>query len=185
MRIEDGKGKNGAASVSTVQRLNVSGKNAPRMMYASRDFGLAYNAVYDGITAAANDYTAYLKNTSSTRNLYVSTIQFHSAENVKWKIWSVTGTAASGETVTPSALNLSKNIPAEATAMAGNTSITGLTTVVQLGAHRSPANGDSDMNYAGALILGPGDAIAIEYDAGTTGVCSHDIYMWFEDLGQN
>ena len=183
MKIEDGKGKNGDASVSSVQRLNVSSKNAPRIMYASRDFGLAYNAVYDGITAAANDYTAYLKNNSSTRNLFVDHVEFHSAENVKWKIWSVTGTAAAGESVTPSGMNLSKSIPAEAIAMAGNTSITGLTTVAQLGSHRSASFDESSMGWHGALILGPGDAIAIEYDAGTGGICSHDIFFWYEDLG--
>ena len=185
MKIEDGRGKNGDASVSIQQRLNASSKNARRIYYVSRDDGRAFNAVYDSITAAAGDYTAYLKNTSDTRNLYVSNIEFHSAENVKWKIWQVTGTAASGETVTPSNMNLTSGLAAEATAMAGDTAITGLTTVKQIGSHRSQANGDSSMDFDGALILGPGDAIAIEYDAGTTGICSHDIFFWYEIIGQN
>jgi len=182
-KIEDGKGKNGDMSVSASQRGNVSAKTAPRIMYAARDDGLAFNAVYDGITAAAGDYTAYLKNTSSTRNLFVKHVEFHAAEAVKWKLWSVTGTAAAGESVTPSPLNLSKSIPAEATAMAGNTSITGLTTVLHLGAHRTPATDSSEMHFDGALILGPGDAIAIEYDSGTSGLCSHDIFFHYEDIG--
>ena len=181
--IEDGKGKNGKASVSSVQRLNVSSKTGLRHFYASRDFGLAYNAVYDNITSAAGEYTAYLKNTSTTRNLFVSQIEFHSAEDVKWKIWSVSGTAAAGEVVTASEMNLSKNIPAEASCMAGDTAITGLTAISQIGSHRSQANGDSGMNFGGSLILGPSDAIAIEYDAGTGGLCSHDLFFWFEDIG--
>ena len=185
MKIEDGKGSGRQASVSSVQRLNVSAKTAPRMFYASRDFGLAYNAVYDGITAAAGEYTAYLKNTSTTRNLFISEIEFHSFEAVKWKIWSVTGTAAAGESVEPAELNLSKGITAEATAMAGNTAITGLTTVAQIGSHRSAALEDSDMNFQGSLVLGPGDAIAIEYDAGTSGICSHDIFFWYEGLNDS
>jgi hypothetical protein len=183
MFIEDGKGKSGNASVSWVQRLNVSSKSEDRKFYASRDFGLCYNAVFDNITATDGDYTAYLKNTSSTYNLFVSEIEFHSLLATKWKIWQVTGTAASGETVTPSELNLSKSIPADAIAMAGDTSITGLTTVQQVGSHRNTPTGDSGMNFRGCLILGPGDAIAIELDVGVSGLVSHDMFFWFEPIG--
>jgi len=181
--IEDGKGSGKKMSVSTTQRGNVSAKTAPRMYYASRDVGLAYNAVYDPMTMAAGEYSAYVKNSSSTRNLFISEIEFHSVENVKWKIWSVSGTAAAGTTVTPTELNLSKGIAAEAVCMHGDTAITGLTTIAQVGSHRSQALSDSGMNFQGSLILGPGDAIAIEYDTGTGGICSHDIFFWFEDLG--
>ena len=183
IRIGDGKGKNGDMSVSSVQRGNVSAKTAPRRFYASRDFGLAFNSVYDNQTVAAGEYSAYLKNTSTTRNLFVGDIEFHSVEAVKWKVWEVSGTAAAGEVVTPSNFNLASGIPAEATSMAGDTAITGLTTIKQLGSHRSEALGDSRMSFDGALILGPGKAIAIEYDTGTTGICSHDISFWYEDLG--
>jgi len=183
MKIEDGKGKNGDASVSSVQRLNVSGKNAPRYFYASRDFGLAFNAVYDDLTVAAGEYSAYLKNTSSTRNLFIGHVEFHSAESVKWKIWEVSGTAASGASLIPSSFNLASGIPAEADAMSGDTAITGLTTIKQIGSHRSEALSDSAMDFEGALILGPGKAIAIEYDTGTTGICSHDIFFWYETIG--
>ena len=183
MKIEDGKGKNGDASVSTVQRLNVSAKTAPRYFYASRDFGLAFNAVFDNLTVAATEYSAYLKNDSSTRNLFVARIEFHSVEAVKWKIWEVSGTAAAGEVVTPSNFNLASGIPAEATAMSGDTAITGLTTIKQVGSHRSEALSDSGMDFEGALVLGPGKAIAIEYDTGTTGICSHDLFFWYEDIG--
>lgn len=184
MKIEDGKGSGRQASVSSVQRLNVSAKTQGRIFYASRDFGLAYNAVYDDITAASGDIVAYLKNTSSTRNLFVTHMEFHSVENVKWKIFSVSGTAASGATVIPSTLNLSSGIAAEAEAMSGDTAITGLTTLTQIGTHRSQALGDSEMHYDGALMLGPGDAIAIEYDTGTTGLCSVDVHFFFEGIGQ-
>jgi len=181
--IEDGKGKNGKASVSAVQRLNVSAKTAPRSFYASRDFGLAYNAVYDEITGAAGDYVMYLKNTSSSRNLFIGHIEFHSVENVKWKVWEVTGTAAAGSTVTPSNFNLQSGIPAEASAMNGDTPITGLTNAKQLGTHRSQALGDSEMDFQGALLLGPNKAIAVEYDSGVTGVCSFDCFFWYETIG--
>jgi hypothetical protein len=183
MKIEDGKGKNGDASVSSVQRLNVSAKNAPRYFYASRDFGQCFNAVYDNQTVATGEYSAYLKNTSTTRNLFINHMEFHAVESVKWKIWEVSGTAAAGEDVTPSNFNLASGQPAEATAMAGDTAITGLTQVKQIGSHRSEALSDSAMDFEGALILGPGKAIAIEYDTGTTGICSHDIFFWYEAIG--
>lgn len=182
MRLEDGKGKNGDMSVSVAQRGNVSSKNAERSYYVSRDDGLAFNAVFDSINAAAGDYTLYLKNDSTTRNMFIDTIEFHSVEAVKWKIWHVTGTAAAGEPVTPTNLNLASGKIAETTAMAGNTPITGLTNVSQLGTHRSQALGDSEMDFHGALLLGPQDAIAVEYDSGTTGDCSHDLFFWFENL---
>ncbi|MGL1886308.1 MAG: hypothetical protein OCD76_07315 [Reichenbachiella sp.] len=183
IRIGDGKGKNGDCSVSAVQRLNVSAKTAPRHFYASRDFGLAFNAVYDNETVAAGEYSMYLKNDSSTRNMFIGVIEFHAVNAIKWKLWEVTGTAAAGEVVTPANLNLASGIPAEATAMAGDTAITGLTAGKQIGSHRSEALADSEMHFEGALVLGPGKAIAIEYDTGTTGLCSHDIFFWYEDIG--
>jgi hypothetical protein len=182
--IDDGKGKNGKASVSSVQRLNVSAKNAGRIFYASRDFGSAYNLVAESGSVAAGAYTMYLKNTSSTQNLFISVIEFHSVENTKWKIWEVSGTAAGGAVNTPAELNIGKNIPAPVSAMdsSGGT-ITGLTNVTQLGTHRNTALGDSEMDFGGAMILGPGDAIAIEMDTGTTGIVSHDLKFWMEDIG--
>ena len=116
--------------------------------------------------------------------MFVSEIEFHSVENTKWKIWSVTGTAAGGTANTPSEMNLGKNIPAPVTAMDNSGgAITGLTTVKQLGSHRNTALGDSGMDFAGVLILGPGDAVAIEMDTGTTGLVSHDWFFWMEDIG--
>ena len=182
-KIQDGKGKNGDMSVSVSQRGNVSSKTARRKYYVSRDDGRVYNAVFDPVNAAAGDYTAYLKNTSSSRNLYVSVIEFHSVEATEWRLWAVSGTAAAGELVTPTNLNLSKSIPAEAIAMAGNVPITGLTNIAQIGSHRSPVLGDSDMDFEGALILGPSDAIAVELQSGTTGDVSHDLFFWFETIG--
>jgi hypothetical protein len=181
--IEDGKGKNGNASVSSVQRLNVSAKSAHRKFYASRDFGQGYNAVFDPVNTANGEYTAYLKNDSSTQNLFISVFEFQSVEACKWRIWQVTGTAASGESVTPSELNLSRNIPAPVTAMAGDTAITGLTATKQLGSHRTQALGDSEMDFGGSLVLGPGDAIAVEMDTGTSGLVSLDIFFWMEPIG--
>jgi len=182
MIIEDGKGKNGKASVSTVQRLNVSAKVAPRTFYSSRDFGLSFVAEYADVTAAAGDYVAYLKNTSNTRNLFILDVDFNSVEAVKWKVWSCSGTAAAGETITPSNLNLSSNKVAEATAMAGDTPITGLTAARQVGTSRTQALDAKLKEFSGALVLGPNDAIVVEYDTGITGICDVEILFYYEAL---
>ena len=182
--IEDGKGSGKKMSVSSTQRGNVSAKTSPRMYYSSRDDGLAYNAVYECTAVTTGDYSAYLKNTSSTRNLFISEIEFHSLLATKWKIWSVSGTAAAGTAIIPTELNLSKGITAEATArQADSSTLTGLTTIAQVGSHRNEATGDSGMNFQGSLILGPGDAIALECDVGVSGLVSHDIFFWFENIG--
>jgi hypothetical protein len=184
MFIEDGKGSGRKCSVSSVQRLNVSAKTQPRIFYASRDFGNAYNMVCESSSTAAGAYTLYLKNASSDSNLFVSVIEFHSVENTKWKIWEVSGTATGGTSNTPAEMNLSKSIPADVTAMDNSGgAISGLTQVKQLGSHRNTALGDSEMDFEGALILGPNDAIAVEMDTGTTGITSHDLYFWFEGIG--
>ena len=183
MKIEDGKGKNGDMSVSVSQRGNVSAKTARRIFYISRDDGFAYTVVYEGITAAAGEYIAYLKNTSSTRNLFISDLAAGGVESIKWKLWFVTGTAAAGETVTPTPFNKSKNIPAEAIAMAGNTAITGLTVDGQIGFSRSAPLGGVVGDYHDALILGPGDAVAIEYDTGTSGICEASMQFHYETIG--
>jgi hypothetical protein len=182
MKIEDGKGKNGDVGVSKNQRLDVSARSNNRIFYASRDDGLAYRAVYAGMTLAAGDICAYLKNTSSTRFLFVNHIELNAVQAVTWKVFQVTGTAADGELITPSELNLSKAIPAEAIAMAGDTTISALSFTTLLGVYRTGAGSGSEFEFHDALILGPGDAIAVEYDAGTGGLADVNIECHFEDF---
>lgn len=169
------------ASVSSVNRVNVSAKTNPRIFYISRDDGLSFNLISDGASIAAGDICMYLKNTSSTRNLFIHHIEFHSVEAVKWKVFEVTGTP-SGTAITPSNLNLGSGIPAEASAY-GNGSITGLTTVKQIGTHRTEAFGEGEMVYNNALILPPNSAIAVEYDTGTTGQAEIDCFFHYEAIG--
>lgn len=185
MKLNDGKGKNGDMSVSVAQRGNVSSKSNPRSFYVSRDDGLAFNAIQPSFSAAAGEYVHYLKNTSSTRDLFVGRVEFHSVEAVHWKVWEVTGTAAAGTTIIPANLNLSSGLSSESISMGGGATITGLTLGKQLGTHRTVATGEAAMNFDDSLILGPGKAILVEYDTGTTGLCETDIFYHFEDLGTN
>lgn len=183
MRIEDGKGKNGDMSVSTSQRGNVSAKTRDRSFYANRDDAKAFVAVYDDITAASGDHIAYLKNTSKTDNLMINRIEAASVEIAKFKVWGCTGTAASGDLISSSQLNRSSKLSADATVMTGDTAITGLTVDDALGIMRTEANGESKEDYDGVVLLGPGDAIVIEYDTGTTGACTVSIFFWYETVG--
>lgn len=184
MKIEDGKGKNGDMSVSASQRGNVSAKTNPRIFYASRDDQKAYNAIMDSsFSAAAGDYVFYLANTSSSDNLFVKHIEFHSVQAVKWRIWEVSGTAAGGTTITPANLNLASGLSSSTICMGGGATITGLSTVKQIGTHRTEPDGDATMHYDDALIIGPNKAIAVEYDTGTTGICEIDCFYHFEPVG--
>jgi len=183
MKIEDGKGKNGDASVSVVQRLNVSAKSKNRLFYISRDDGLAFNAVMPSFSAAAGDIVYYLKNTSADKNIMIDSLEFHSLEAVHWKIFSVTGTAAGGTVITPANVNLGSGRQASASVMGGGATITGLTNSAQIGTHRTQATGEASMDWSGGLILAPNSAIAVEYDTGTTGLCELDCLFHFETVG--
>jgi hypothetical protein len=123
-----------------------------------------------------------LKNTSSTRNLFIGDVSFGGVPSILWKGFFCTGTAAAGETVTATPTNKSKNIPAEASAMAGDTAITGLTTSSIFTIRRSPADGSEEESFDGTIILGPGDAVVFEMDTGT-GIGEVDIHFHYEDIG--
>ena len=183
MKIEDGKGKNGDCSVSVAQRLNVSAKTRDRVFYVSRDDEQAFNAIMPSFSAAAGEYVFYLKNSSSTKNIFLHSIEFHSLQAVHWKVWQVTGTAAGGTVITPSNLNLGSGRTAEATCMGGAATITGLTLGNQIGTHRTQATGEAGMNFGQGLILAPNTAIAVEYDTGTTGLCEIDCVYHYEPIG--
>jgi hypothetical protein len=181
MKIEDGEGSNGDMGVTASQRGKVSSRSSPRTLYAARDKGLSFSSIYT-FTAASGDYVAYLKNTSSTKNMFIGDVSMGGVNSILWKFWFVTGTAAAGEAVTPIPTNHSKKIPAEATAMAGDTTITGLTTDGNFSVFRSAAASSFEEHFDGSTILGPGDAMMIEYDTGASGVGEIDIHFHYEDL---
>ena len=183
MKIEDGKGKSGDASVSGSQRLNVSAKTRDRLFYVSRDDEQAFNAIMPTFSAAAGNYVFYIKNTSSSKNMFLHALEYHSVEAVHWKVWQVTGTAAGGSVITPSNLNLGSGRTAEASCMGGGATITGLTLGNQIGTHRTQALGEAGMDFGEGLILAPNTAIMVEYNTGTTGLCEIDCIFHYEPIG--
>ena len=179
--IQDGGGSGRLATVSSFFRLNVSAKTNPRLFYSSRDEGKAFNCISTASSIATGEYVFYMKNSSTTDNLYVKEVEFHSAEAAVWKVWHVTGTA-SGTTITSSNLNLGSPNVAESLC-AGDGAISGLTNVKQIGTHRNGADGEGGMDYEDALVLPPGTAIAVEY-VGTTGAAEIDCFFHFETIGK-
>jgi hypothetical protein len=183
MFVEDGKGGNGPASVSAARRLNVSSKTRSRMFYVSRDDQLGFNIPMPSFEAAAGNYVFYIKNTSADKDLMIDSIEYHSEEWVQWNVWEVTGTAAGGNALTPVNIHLGKGRLAEATAMGGGATITGLTLGNLIGVHRTQATGEAAMDWAEGLILGPDTAIMAEYQAGTGGLCEIDCLFHYETVG--
>ena len=180
--IQDGGGSGRLATVSGFFRLNVSAKTNPRIFYSSRDEGKAFNCISIESSAGAGDRLLYLKNTSTTDNLYVKHIEFHSANAAVWAVWEVTGTAT-GSTVLPSNLNLGSPNVAEALAF-GDGNVAGLTTVKRVGTHRTSADGEGEMNYDNALLIPPSAAIMVEYVSGTLGAAEVDCFFHYETIGK-
>jgi hypothetical protein len=178
-RIQDGSGTGREAKVTADNRLDTSSRQNPRLYYISRDDGQVYSATSHDASAAAGTYIIYLKNISTTKNIYVDEVIVGGVETALWKLWFVTGTAAGGSVLTPTNLNKTSANAADATSR-GNDSITGLTTAGQIGAVRSSANGHADLSTRDSIILGQGDAIAIEYDTGTTGIAEAEIVFYYE-----
>ena len=166
------------AKVTTDNRLDTSSRVNGRIYYQSRDSGKAFSITsFD--TTAATEFMLYFKNDSTTEKFHVEIVTLSAVETVLWKLHQVTGTAAGGAVVTPVNLNLSSGVSASATAR-GTGAITGLTSSSVLDAIRTVATGGAELNLRDALILGEDDAIAIEYDTGTTGLCEAVIIGYYE-----
>jgi hypothetical protein len=181
--IDDGAGRGFSSSVSESNRLNVSAKTAERPYYVSRDDKLAFIATSIDATSVAGEYPFYLKNTSTTRNLFLWEIHMGTVEAVLFKMWEVSGTAT-GTEIFPVNLNLGAGLTAEASAF-GNAAVGGLTAVNLLHLGRTSALGEVEMEFFGALILAPQDAIAIEYDTGTTGVVDVTAEFHYENFSRS
>lgn len=178
MYIEDGKGKNGKASVSAVQRLNVSAKTAPRIFYIARDDerSFTWNSSY---SATSGDKVLYIKNTDTDRNLIIHFLSLGCANNGKFEIYTASGTAA-GTTITPTNLNVASRKEANSSQF-GDAAVTGVSTIGKLYTKRILANTTEPVQgIAQAVILGFGDAIVVEY-TGSTGEIDVEVTAYFED----
>lgn len=179
LQIEDGRGTGQKVAVSpTGNRLDVSARSNPRIYYVSRDDSNAYSAYSEDASAAAGDFILYLKNTSTSLNLYIDDIIFDAANDSKFKLHKVTGTA-SGTDIVPTNLNFRSGNTATAE-VKGSGAVTGLTSSSTLLSERILGNTSSEFKTSDTIRLGLNDAIAIEYDTGTTGAADASVIFYFD-----
>ncbi len=161
VRIEDGGGKNGSATISNTQRLNVSARAASRQYYESRDTGQVYTVISVDATAVANEETVYVQNTSTSKDMIIEKITISTDTASQWRVKFVTGTAAGGSVLTPVNLNKASSNAAAATCR-GDGAVTGLTDDGDITLVRIEANTHDEIKFNEALRLGQDDAVAVE-----------------------
>ena len=179
LQIEDGRGTGSLVKITNDNRMSVNSKQGRRSYYISRDEGQTYNIISHDATAAAGTFICYMQNTSTSLNMFIDLIRVGGENTALWKVWFVTGTAAGGNALTATNLNRSSSNAADVNAR-GDDSITGLTTDVEIATMRAPANADVDIPFDDTLILGQNDALAVEYDTGTTGIAEVLARVYFE-----
>lgn len=179
LQIEDGTGSGVSAGVTLDNRFMVDSRNARRSFFISRDEGQVYNLNSHDASAEAGTFIAYWKNTSTTRSLVIDLLRVGAVETVLWKVWFVTGTATGGNVLIPTNLNSNSSNVAEATAR-GDDAIANISTVTQIANARTPANESLNVPFDNTLIIGQNDAIAVEYNTGTTGIAEVLIRGFYE-----
>jgi len=166
LRVEDGGGKNGFATVSNNQRLDVSSRSASRQYYESRDTGQVYSVISIDATAVANEETIYLQNTSTTKDMVIDEILVSVDTNSSWRVKFVTGTATGATVLTPVNLNKASSNAASAIAR-GDGAVGNITDDGDITYFRVGAAEHDEVSFNGALRLGQDDAIAVECETNT------------------
>lgn len=179
IRTEDGLGRGYEAGVSASNRLMVASESNTRSYYVSRDAKRLFNWVFEDASAVAGNYVAYIKNTSTTRALVIELVRLQAANAATWKVVTATGTATGGTAVTAVNMNRGSGLTEEATALADNVGgFTAGSALIAIARH--PAESSIVVPFDDTLILTPGTAIAIEYDAGTTGQAAVTLRAYYE-----
>jgi len=164
-------------------RLNVSSRSDGRRYYNSRDDKQTYTAVFDHQTAVAGEYSMYIKNTSNTKELVISSIGINTANASRIKLWFVTGDAVNGAIMTPSNANKGSSNDSSSLARQGNagSGITGINEDGIIDFVAVSAGGHEEFRLDDTIRLGQNDAIALEYDEGADGDFFGVAFMYFED----
>lgn len=176
MKLQDGTGSGSYVKVTTDNRIDTSSRQSTRAYYVSRDAGQSYIWT-SSFSAATGNEIIYVKNDSTSKNLYIDFIHVSGVNTGLFEVYQVSGTAA-GTTITGRNLNLTSSNVADATSY-GDASVTGLTIGNRLYLHRTPANSSGTMEINDTLILGVSDAIALTY-TGSTGIVDAEIRGFFE-----
>lgn len=146
--------------------------------------GDAYSVLAADAGPVAAEYTIYLQNNSTAKNIVIDDIWSYGTDaDVVWKLTIVTGTAAGASAISPINLNLSAGgVGADAACRGGAGGVTGLSAGdVIMQWYNGVANTTEHKDVKGSIVLANGNAIAAEYDAGTGGAALIEIHFHFVD----
>jgi hypothetical protein len=163
-------------------RFNVSARSDSRSYYNSRDISLAFSLVWDDASSEAGDFIVYWANTDTTgKQLVIDSVGLNSENAASFKLHVVTGVAAAGASVSPFCLNRATPKTAQAIGMeAAGTAITGLTSAGVVDHASTAIAGHEEFRLDDRLRIGQDQAIAVEYEQGTTGRTWGVIFGYYE-----
>lgn len=152
-------------------RLNVSSRTDSRAYYNSRDQQQTYSIIFNHPASAVNEYTLYIKNTSTTKDMVISAMGLNSDLGADVKLFFVSGTAANGASVTPTNLNRDSSNDALADVLedGGGTAISGLTNEAAIDYVKISEDGHEELRLDDRVRLGQNDAVAIQVVAVKSG----------------
>jgi archaellum component FlaG (FlaF/FlaG flagellin family) len=179
--IKDGAGTGKTARVNTENRLDVESISRSIDQHINELYQKYFSLPFDAVDpTGADDYFFYLKNTG-TKNLHITDLRIYSTVVGTVEVQSVSGTASSGTTVTPVNRTIGNSNSLDATIETG-VDITGLTNEGVLFYHRlDTADEEKHLKMSAHIILPPGQAIALLWDA-ATGALSGSMSV-YEDQG--
>jgi hypothetical protein len=138
----------------------------------------------DDAAPAAGEYLLWVYNaTTYLRNFVIDKITTWQVDaDVVWRLWEVTGTGAGAALITAKNTYLGSEVSSgELTCRGGAGGVTGLTVSGNFidtwgGGYVYNVN---DKDLLSSVIIEPGKAIAVEYDAGTGGRAGATVYGHF------
>ncbi len=178
MQIEDGTNSGGGSASTSENRLNVSARANRRIFYVSRDHKNAFHFL-SSYSATSGDCVVYIKNTSSSKRLYLSVLRCGGDNNAVWNIVHVNeGLTPTG--TEPGAKNLALHGSGDGSyQMFGDAAVGGSIAGETIEKLRSLAGDDKEHDFHEAVYLSPGVAIAVIY-TGTTGAIDVSVGGFFD-----
>lgn len=179
MYIEDGKGRGFVAQVDSEGHLVVDALTITDMAHTSEEHGLSFSWASGSYNPATGDDTILLvKNTSTTRKLFIKGITISTAAETRVVVHlPTTEVTPAGTTITGINLNTNSNNVAEASAKRDETNNT-QGDIIWSGEIQAATN-PYDIQLFGAVIIGQNRSIGVDFVADPT-ACDVTIVGYFE-----
>lgn len=162
VQLDDG-GKNGSVTVSNTNRLDVSSRVADRTYYESRDEGQVYTAPVQDVGAVADEITAWIKNTSTTKDMIIDTITIGTDVLSTWHIkFASFTTQPTGTLITATNINKASSNTASSEIRGGAGGVANVVQGDEITFLNVAAGGQSIFDSKEALRLGQDDQLAVE-----------------------